>query len=121
MSFVTIVAEDESFNLKVGDSVFHLRRFTSAQYRQIEKRHTKKYWKRGQQVVEVDEDAVNNDILDYIITGWENIKHPKSREDVPCTIENKIALPSNVKIQINEACDAEDIFTDQKKSELKNF
>lgn len=117
MTFIEIVEDEESFRLDIGESYFDLRRFDSTIHTQIEKKHTKKKknMRTGEWMKEVDERAVNNDLLDYMITGWGNIKSPTTREDVPCEKKNKIRLPGSVKIQIIEACDADSI-TIEKKS-----
>jgi hypothetical protein len=60
----------------------------------------------GQKVRQTDEDAVNRDILDYVIIDWKNIKHPITGEDVPCTTGIKVKLPGEVKNHILDACGA---------------
>jgi len=117
MSFIEIVEEGENFDLEIGDSTLHLRRFDSELYKRIEKKHSKKEknLRTGQWIKDVDEYAVNEDLLDYMIVDWKGIKSPGTGEDVPCIKENKIRLPGTIKVRIIEACDAESI-TDQKKT-----
>ncbi|MBW2606144.1 MAG: hypothetical protein JRD05_00765 [Deltaproteobacteria bacterium] len=114
MSFIEIVEEEEEFRLDIGESFFILRRFDSAVYRRIEKKHTtkKKNFRSGETIATVDDHAVNEDLLDYMITGWGNIKSPTTGEDVPCERSNKFKLPGSVKVQITEACDSESITCD---------
>lgn len=121
MSFIEIVEENESFRLEKGESWFDLRRFDTEVYRQIEKRHTtkRKNIRGGGWIVEVDEYAVNQDLLDYMITGWGNVKSPTTKKDVECTRENKLKLPGATKVEIIEACDADHITTGKDPGEKK--
>jgi len=111
MSFIEIVEEEETFELKIGKSTLTLRRFDTEVYRKIEARHTKKQknFRQGGWIKEVDDFAVNEDLLDYMIVGWKDVKSPITGEDVPCSREMKIKLPSSVKIEIIEACDSDNI------------
>jgi len=113
MSFIEIIEDSETFKLAIGESSFTLRRFDSQIYREIEKRHTTKTknLRQGGWIKEVDEFAVNEDLLDYMITGWKDIKSPLTGQDVECSKENKNKLPGSVKVQIIEACDADSIST----------
>jgi hypothetical protein len=120
MGFITIIDENECFKLKIGDSEFKLRRFDSQHYAKLVKKHTHKYWKRGQECSEIDETSLNAELYDYIIQGWTNIKHPITNEDVPCIVENKVKLPSSVKVKIIEECDSDSLNFDQKKNQGKS-
>jgi len=117
--FIEIIEDQETFQLEMGDSAFTLRRFDSETYRKIEKKHTKreKNLRTGQIFREVDEYAVNADLMDYMIVDWKGIKSPTTGSDVPCTKEMKNKLPGSVKVQIVEACDADSITGDEKKKE----
>ncbi|MBW2559972.1 MAG: hypothetical protein JRE40_03840 [Deltaproteobacteria bacterium] len=121
MAFIEIVEDQETFELAIGDSVLTLRRFDSEVYRRIEKKHTKKQknYRTGQMVREVDEYAVNLDLLDYMVVDWKNVKSPVSGEDVPCSKEIKAKLPGSIKMQITEACDSESITSAEKKTDSK--
>lgn len=114
--FIEIVEDEETFELEIGDSMLTLRRFDSEVYRKIEKKHTKreKNYRTGQVAKDVDEYAVNADLLDYMIVDWKGIKSPTTGADVPCTKEMKRKLPGAVKIQITEACDSESITSEKK-------
>lgn len=116
--FVEIVEENETFRLDIGESYFDLRRFDSAIYRRIEKKHTtrKKNYRTGEMIVDTDDYAVNADLLDYMVTGWGGIKSPVTGEDVPCEMANKLKLPGSVKIKITEACDSDSIAAEKKMS-----
>ncbi len=116
MGFIEIVEEQEEFRLDIGESFFMLRRFDSEVYRRIEKKHTKrtKNYRTGEMVREVDEYAVNADLLDYMITGWGKVKSPTTSQDVSCERSIKLKLPGSVKMQITEACDSDSIATEKK-------
>ena len=111
MSFIEIVEDGETFELEVGGSKLTLRRFDTSLYKEIEKRHTtkQKNYRQGGWIKEVDDFAVNEDLLDYMIVGWENVKSPTTGEDVPCTKEKKNKLPGSVKVRIIEECDVDSI------------
>ena len=116
MAFIEIVEDKESFELQIGDSVLTLRRFDSKIYRDFEKDHTtnKKNYRTGAVAKEVDEYAVNLDLLDYMIIDWKDVKSPTTGEDVPCNNKTKGKLPGTVKIKITEACDSDSITTEKK-------
>lgn len=118
MGFIQIVEDQERFDLEVGDSILILRRFDSQVYKEIEKKHTvrKKHFRSGQMIEDSDSFAINEDLLDYMLTDWKDVKSPTTGEDVPCTRENKIKLPSSVKLQITEACDADSVTSEKKTS-----
>lgn len=100
MSFVTIVTADEKLTYKIGDTTFHVRRVPAGVTRDAMRRHTRKRRDRGQQIDEIDYIAVAEDILDYAVLGWENVRHPITGEDVPCSRETKLALPDSVQGEI---------------------
>lgn len=117
--FIEIIEDAETFELAMGKSSFTLRRFDSEVYKRIEKKHMKKQknHRTGQIFRDVDEYAVNADLLDHMIVGWQGIKSPTTGNDVPCTKETKNKLPGGVKVEIVEACDADSITGDEKKKE----
>lgn len=111
MSFIEIIEDQETFELKIGKSTLTLRRFDTDIFKEIEKRHTTrtKNLRQGGWIKEIDEYAVNEDLLDYMIVDWKKIKSPISHEDVPCTKEMKNKLPGSAKVQIIDACDVDSI------------
>ena len=119
MAYIEIVESEESFELVIGDSTITCRRFDSEAYRQIEKKHTKKNKNHRTGVIytETDDHAINCDLLDYMILSWEGIQSPLTKAEVPCTRENKLKLPGNVKVRIIEACDADSIANESGKKE----
>lgn len=72
------------------DAVYTLRSLSVAVAREIGKRHTRLEFdpKTHRKVEIVNGEAVNDDVVDYIIAGWTGIAG-----DVPCTKENKLKLP----------------------------
>ena len=121
MSFIEIVEAEETFDLEIGESTLTLRRFDSELYKNIEKRHTakSKNLRQGGWIKEVDEYAVNEDLLDHMIVGWKNVKSPLTGEDVPCTREMKLKLPGSVKVRIIEECDTDSITSGDSADEKK--
>jgi len=121
MSFIEIIEDQETFELAIGESNFTLRRFDSQIYKEIEKRHTTrtKNFRQGGWIKEVDDYAVNEDLLDYMIIDWKNIKSPLTGQDVECTKVNKNKLPGTVKVQIIEACDADSISSGNQEGKKK--
>jgi len=111
MSFIEIIEDQETFELAIGESSFTLRRFDAQVLRDIEKRHTTrtKNLRQGGWFKEIDDYEVNQDLFDYMIVAWSNIKSPTTGKDVECTKENKSKLPGTVKLRIMEACDVDSI------------
>ena len=116
MAYIEIVEDQETFELEMGDSRFTLRRLDSETYKGIEKKHTKKEknLRTGQWIRDVDDHAVNADVLDYVIVDWAGIRSPTTGDDVPCTKEMKQKLPGSVKLRILDACDADNISPEKK-------
>ncbi len=71
-----------------------IRPWTPAKYNELRKKHTKYQRIMGQRVEEVDEEALNNDMIDYIIEDWEGIGLANG-EPAPCTREMKLKLVNN--------------------------
>jgi len=112
MSFVQIVEDDEEFEYPIGESVFGLRRFNTEIYRTIKRKHTRPpKFRRGIKIEQVDDDAINEDLLDYMIKWWKKVRSPTSGKDVECTKETKVRLPGSVQVEIIEACDQDSIMS----------
>jgi len=111
--FLEIIDPEETFELRIGESVLVLRRLDEPALKEIRKRHTRKQTEfvnhRPVRVEVTDEDAVNADVLDYVIVGWRNVRHPVTKAEVPCTRENKLRLPGKAKLRVLNACDAESL------------
>lgn len=117
--FIEIVTEDEQSTMVVGESRIFYRRFSKDKYEEITKIYTEQTGtdRQGKPTYFTDDQAVNDDLLDYIIVDWENVKHPKTKEDVECSKKNKMALPGNVKLQLIDKANASS--TDIKQAEKK--
>lgn len=117
--FIEIVTEDEQSTMVVGESKIFYRRFSKDKYEEITKRYTEQTGadRQGKPAYYTDDQAVNDDLLDYIIMDWENVKHPTTKEDVECSKKNKLALPGNVKLQLIDKANASS--TDIKQAEKK--
>jgi len=117
--FIEIVTEDEQSTMVIGESKIFYRRFSKDKYEEITKRYTEQTGtdRQGKPTYFMDDQAVNDDLLDYIIVDWENVKHPKTKEDVECSKKNKLALPGNVKLQLIDKANASS--TDIKQAEKK--
>jgi len=102
MAFLTIVEEDERIDVKIEESVIFCRRYSVAVAEKIEKPFKRRRKDRqGRFYTDVDEDGLNKAVLDYIITGWQDVVNNKA-ENVPCTIETKLALPESALSEIYE-------------------
>ncbi len=86
---IQIIDPEERFALRLEGAVLFLRRLDSATQRAIERRH-----QAGQ-----DRAAVSDDVLDYVIQDWQGVTSPQGQAEVPCTRENKLRLPSAVKLK----------------------
>jgi hypothetical protein len=74
----------------------------------------------GMPKMETDDKAVNDELLDWLIVDWKNIKNPQTGSDVPCTKENKLKLPSSIKAALIERADSESTQNDADEKALKN-
>ena len=117
--YIEIVTEDEQSTMVIGESKIFYRRFSKDKYEEITQRYTQQTGtdRQGKPTYHTDDQAVNDDLLDYIIVDWENVKHPKTKEDVECSKKNKMALPGNVKLQLIDKANASS--TDIKQVEKK--
>jgi (2Fe-2S) ferredoxin len=114
-SFIEVVTDDEEIPLKVGDSTIWYRRFDIEEYNRIVKRWTTKgkiNRATGERILHTDDQGVSNDLLDYLIKRWENIKHPKTKKDVECTKEMKLKLPTDIRLEILDKAGAKDAIGD---------
>jgi len=115
---IQIVDEEELFVYESDESEIVYRRIPDDVVRKLNRRHTKKKGRdrTGQPIEEVDADALAMDMLDYIIVRWNNIVHPVTGEDVPCTRDYKGKLPADVKGElISLAQEKSGVALDEKK------
>ena len=87
---IQIIDPQERFTLEVDGASLTLRRIDSATLSAVERRHN-----NGQ-----DRRAVNDDVLDYVLLDWDGVFSPLGETEVPCTRENKLHLPSAVKLKV---------------------
>lgn len=123
-AFIEIVSDDERNLFESGDSKIYYRRFDSEVFYKIQKKWTSKKGidkRTGMPKMETDDKAVNDELLDWLIVDWQNIKHPQTGADVPCIKENKLKLPSSIKTQLIERADAENTQQDSDEAERKNL
>ncbi len=102
---IQIIDPEEAFKLRLEGAVFTLRRLDSATLMAIERRH-------AHTPSEARRQRINDDVLDYIIRDWKGVFSPLGGEEVPCTRENKLRLPTSIKLKLLEAAGrprAEDI------------
>lgn len=121
--FIEIVTEDERNVFESGESKIFYRRFDSEVFYRIQKKWTTKKGidkRTGMPRTETDDKAVNDELLDWLIVGWENIKNPKTGKDVECIKENKLKLPSSIKTALIERADAESTQREAEDQALKN-
>lgn len=90
---IQIIDPEERFKISIDGADFMLRRLDSATLMALERRH-----KGGAKASQ--KHTINDDILDYIVQDWKNVGSPVGGDDVPCTRQNKLALPTSVKLKL---------------------
>jgi len=120
--FIEIIDDAERIEHQVGESVLILRRISADDHAAIMRRHTKRIRDRaGAWVREIDETAVLRDMVGHVITDWQNVRHPVTKQDVPCTSENKRLLPVGIMTEIMEVLEsASSASAEEVEGELKN-
>lgn len=93
---IQIIDPEERFCLHLEGAQIFLRRLDSASQRAMERRH------QGGQ----GRSAITDDVLDYVILDWQGVMSPLGGTEVPCTRDNKLRLPSAVKLKVLAACQA---------------
>lgn len=73
-----------------SDAVYTIRPLTKAVFREKTRKHTAAFADRRSGQKETKWDAVTDDLLDYALVSWKNIRY--KGELVPCTRENKALL-----------------------------
>ena len=102
MSRVQLVSDDESFEVKIGDSFFTLSRIPADETTKMLRRHTKKV--PGSPEKETDHLTFNREYRDRTIRSWREIDG-----DPPCTIDNKMRLPNETWAEIQQITGASNI------------
>jgi hypothetical protein len=99
---IQIVDDNEEFVYEDDDSKIFYRRMPDDVSRRFRARHTKIRGRdrAGNPKEETNLDGLADDLIDYIVIRWENVTHPVTKEEVPCTRENKARLPFDVKNEL---------------------
>lgn len=92
---IQIIDPEERFEVHMQEAVFTIRRIDSSTMLALERRHSAGSGGK--------ESFLNDDVLDYILVDWQGISSPLGGSEVPCTKENKLHLPANVKLRIISA------------------
>jgi hypothetical protein len=101
--FIEIVTEEERSVLEYGQSSISYRRLGKEKLQELIKKN--RIWKgkdrAGSDIYETNDDRLGDDMIDYIITGWSNVKYPpghaQAGEDVACERQFKIKLPPDIR------------------------
>jgi len=90
----TITVKDSELGVAPSDAdtSYTVQLLTRATYREIAHRHTKKRPNRrtGQMEDVTDWEAVSDDLIDYIVQGWDGVLD--NGAPAPCSRENKLKL-----------------------------
>ncbi len=92
-SGIQIIDPEERFALEVDGARLYLRRLDSATVLAVERRFAGKK----------DNNQANDELLDYVLLDWEGVGSPLGNVEVPCTRENKLRLPTKVKLKVMAA------------------
>ncbi len=87
---IQIIDPEERFPVEMEGAGFTLRRLDSATLMAIERRHKS----------EPDRNHINEDVLDYVLLDWRGVTSPLGGLEAPCTRENKLRLPTAVKLRL---------------------
>ncbi|MBI4797441.1 MAG: hypothetical protein HY794_01625 [Desulfarculus sp.] len=93
---IQIIDPEERFCLHLEGAQIFLRRLDSHSQRAMERRHQG----AGQRA------SMTDDVLDYVILDWQGVMSPLGGAEVPCTRDNKLKLPSAVKLKVLTASQA---------------
>jgi hypothetical protein len=85
---------------------YKVRRLTLDKHREITKRHTKPGTYRRPEG-KVDQDAIQDDLFDYVLTAWEGVN--ASGEAVPCEWESKRLLDVPRRVALLDAAGMNDL------------
>lgn len=75
---------------------YKIRALSQAKWDHFTTMATKKRWRNGQQVEEIDQDRRAQLLWDYLIEDWEAVYIDDAQTiPAPCTLENKVLLAAN--------------------------
>lgn len=100
---IEIIDDAERIEHAIDGSWFTLRRMDADTHAEIVRRNTvRRKNRQGEWEIETNQGKVMIDCIDHIIIGWANIRHPVTKQDVPCTRENKIRLPVKIMHELTD-------------------
>lgn len=117
---IDIIDELERFELDLEGSTLVLRRISAEAHARLAARHTTRVkTESGAWETRTDATAVLLDCVDYAVTAWRGVRHPVTKEDVPCASEHKRRLPAKILERIMAAVgEAESAAADRCGAEL---
>ncbi len=96
MGFLTIIVDEMKKPVRFDESTIYIRPVPVPKHQEFLRKVTKRERFRNQWVEDRDEAKLFEMVVDYMIVGWENVKHPITGEDLPCVLEHKLRLPDTV-------------------------
>jgi hypothetical protein len=100
---IRLIADDEPASpVVIGQSILHVRRISHSKEQEIEAKRRREYARAvrvgDQEAAVACSVAIDEDKIDYALTGWEQMDG-----NPPCTRENNLRLPQDVKQAIRTA------------------
>jgi hypothetical protein len=100
---IRLIDDDEPTRpVLIGESILHVRRIPESKEREIEARRRREYARAvragDQEAAVACAVAIDEDKIDYALTGWAQMDG-----NPPCTRENKLRLPQDVKLAVRTA------------------
>lgn len=92
----TVTVKEADLGLAIApdaEASYVIRQLTVGKIRDINQRHTRT--RRGREVT--DTDAVNRDLLDYVIVSWSGVTNGTGAP-APCDSAHKLLLPLDVQV-----------------------
>jgi hypothetical protein len=115
--YITILDERATFDWSPRDpdnpssaygTVFTLQQVPDDIQENLRKPFTKTEWRRGQRIIDVDQNGYIDACLKYAIVGWTGMykvdPKTRTRAEIPCTDAYKLLLPEWVKAEIIRMC-----------------
>ena len=90
---IVIIQEEERLAYKLGSSVIYYRRVSPARARTYREMNT--------QNGSINQESLSKDVLEYCITGWDNIQDSKG-EKVQFTPDKIDLLPGRIRMELIE-------------------
>jgi len=122
---IDIIMNDERATYKHGESEVYYRRLGRDKWLEIQANntHPKKdddgkvvKGHDGLPVMEVDTDACYREMIDYIVTGWNDfVMNPVTKKKVECNLDSKLALPGPIRNILEQLAKAVELHSDEVK------